>query len=119
MIRRLFILLGLAISIASCKPASLPKTENDLPVILASTTVLADITRNIAGDRFQVESILPVGADPHSYQPTPKDVAKMSETNFVIINGANYENFLQPLFVNSGGEEMLVEASKGITPRKD
>jgi ABC-type Zn uptake system ZnuABC Zn-binding protein ZnuA len=119
MIRRLFILLGFAISITSCKPASLPKTANDVPVILASTTVLADITRNIAGDRFQVESILPVGADPHSYQPTPKDVAKMSDTNFVIINGLNYENFLQPLFVNSGGEEMLVEASKGITPRKD
>ncbi len=119
MIRRLLVFVALAILIASCDGVPTSDSGTIVPVILTSTTILADITRNISGDRLQVEALLPIGADPHSYQPTPKDVAKMSETNFVIINGANYESFLQPLFVNAGGEKMLVEASAGIHPRTD
>ncbi len=119
MIRRLFIFVVFAVLIVSCGGIPTSDSGTAVPVILTSTTILADITRNISGDRLQVESLLPIGSDPHSYQPTPKDVAKMSETNFVIINGANYESFLQPLFVNTGGEKMLVEASAGINPRTD
>jgi ABC-type Zn uptake system ZnuABC Zn-binding protein ZnuA len=89
--------------------------------ILTSTTFLADITRNIAGDRVMVESLLPVGADPHSYQPTPRDVARITDSKLLIINGAEYEHFLESLLVaqDAGGGREVVEASAGILPRKD
>jgi ABC-type Zn uptake system ZnuABC Zn-binding protein ZnuA len=86
---------------------------------LTSTTVLADVTRNIAGDRLDVQSLLPVGLDPHSYQPTPQDIAKVSESKLIIVNGAGYETFLEPLLKNADGERTLVEASAGISPRKN
>src|SRR5215208_6661883 len=119
MIRRLFILIGLAIIISSCggKPASSSGTA--ATVILTSTTILADLTRSIAGDQMQVESLLPVGADPHSYQATPQDIAKISESKLIIVNGAKYEQFLTPLLENAGGERTVVEASAGIRPRTD
>ena len=117
MIRRLLILVGLAIISVSCggKPAS--SSGTDATVILTSTTVLTDITRNIAGDQMQIESLLPVGADPHSYQATPQDIAKISESKLIIVNGANYEQFLTPLLENADGERTVVEALAGIGPR--
>jgi len=87
--------------------------------ILTSTTLLADITRHIAGDRVTVESLLPIGTDPHSYQPTPRDVARIANSKLLIINGADYEHFLETLLENAGGERELIEASAGIRLRED
>ena len=87
--------------------------------ILTTTTFLADIARNVAGDRMTVDSLLPIGADPHSYQPTPRDVARIADSKLLIVNGAEYEHFIETLLENAGGERMLIEASTGIRLRED
>lgn len=117
---RRLLLFAVSLSLlAGCggTPASVSGTS--APVILTSTTLLADITRNVAGDRFEVVSLLPSGSDPHSYQATPQDMARISESSLIIINGAGYEGFMQSLLENAGGETTLVEASAGIDPRED
>ena len=106
-----------ALFLASC--GSAPKSNDNTLRVLASTTFLADITQNIAGDRVKVESLLPVGADPHSYQAAPVDVAKISESDLLILNGLEYETFIKSLLENAGGERMIVEATAGLSPRKD
>ena len=119
--RQLFISSILLLALTSCvgNPASSAGTTD--PVILASTTFLADITSNVAGDRVSVESLLPVGADPHSYQPTPQDVARIEQSKLLIVNGAEYEHFLEPLLdaKRAGGEREIIEASAGLSPGKD
>jgi ABC-type Zn uptake system ZnuABC Zn-binding protein ZnuA len=119
MIRRLFLIVILAILTASCVGQPASDSGINAPVILTSTTILADLTRNITGDRLKVESLLPVGSDPHSYQATPQDVSKVAESKLIIVNGAGYEGFLQSLLENAGGEKRIVEASAGIGPRED
>lgn len=116
---RLIVILTLAtIALTGCgTPASDAGTADS--VILASTTFLADIARNVAGDRATVESLLPVGADPHSYQPTPQDAAKIAQSDLLIVNGAEYEHFLESLLDNAGGEREVIEASAGISPRAE
>ena len=116
--RLLFVWILFIFVISACgqNASSAPVPDS---VILASTTFLADITRNIAGDRVSVESILPIGADPHSYQPTPRDMARIADSELLIINGAEYEHFLESLLENAGGEREVVEASAGISPRED
>jgi ABC-type Zn uptake system ZnuABC Zn-binding protein ZnuA len=116
--RRLLVIWILFIFILSaCEGQSAsPETA---PVVLASATFLADIAQNIAGDRVKVESFLPIGADPHSYQPTPQDVTKIAQSKLLIINGAEYEHFLESLLENAGGEREVIEASAGISPRAD
>jgi ABC-type Zn uptake system ZnuABC Zn-binding protein ZnuA len=99
------------------QPAS-PVSGTAAPKIVATSTILADLARNIAGDRLTIESLLPVGADPHSYQPTPQDAARISEAKLLIVNGAEYEHFLEPLLENAGGEKTLVEASAGLSLRE-
>jgi len=117
--RRFALLLILLLNITSCGgvPAS-PSRRAD-PVILASTTFLADITRNVAGDRVQVESLFPVGVDPHSFQPAPQDVVKMSEADLLIFVGAGYETFERILIENSGGKGIVIEASTGLQRRPE
>jgi len=113
--RAVFFLL---IAGTACTPSASSNPQTD-PVVLTSTTFLADIARNVAGDRLKVESLLPVGADPHSYQPTPQDVAKIEQSKLLIINGAEYEHFLESLLENAGGERQIIEASAGLSPRTD
>ena len=84
--------------------------------VLASTSFLADIAQNVAGDRLQVQSLLPIGSDPHAYQPAPSDVAKIAESKVLILNGLEYEHFIEPLLENAGGERLVIEATAGLTP---
>jgi ABC-type Zn uptake system ZnuABC Zn-binding protein ZnuA len=85
--------------------------------VLTSTSFLADITQNVAGDRFLVESLLPLGVDPHTFQPRPADAARVAASEVVILNGAGYEQFIEPLLNNAGGEQVVIKASSGLTPR--
>jgi ABC-type Zn uptake system ZnuABC Zn-binding protein ZnuA len=84
------------------------------PDILTTSTILADITRHVAGDRLTVGSLLPAGADPHSYQPTPQDTARLSKSKVLVINGAGYEQFLQNMLVNADGQRTLIDASTSL-----
>ncbi|HSO11628.1 MAG TPA: metal ABC transporter substrate-binding protein [Anaerolineales bacterium] len=117
--RRLLSVWIFLILLLSACGGNAPSSGEADTALLTSTTFLADITRNIAGDRVTVESLLPIGADPHSYQPTPQDVAKIADSKLLIINGADYEHFIESLLENAGGERNVVEASAGISPRTD
>ena len=103
-----------ALFLTGCGSAS-QSTDNTVRV-LASTTFLADIAQNVAGDRMQVDSLLPIGSDPHAYQAAPSDVAKISESKLLIINGVEYEHFIEALLENAGGERIIVEATAGLEP---
>ena len=114
MIRRFACFLLLLIILSACGGAPQNAEESN---VIASTTFLADITQNIAGDRLVVQSLLPVGADPHSYQPTPQDLVKINHSKLLVINGLEYEHFLKPLLENAGGERSVITASDGLEPR--
>jgi ABC-type Zn uptake system ZnuABC Zn-binding protein ZnuA len=117
-INSIIVLLTLAaLFITGC--GSAPKSSDSRLKVLTSTTFLADMTQNIAGDRISVDSLLPIGADPHAYQAAPSDVAKIAESNLLILNGLEYEHFIEPLLENAGGERLIVEATAGLSPRKD
>jgi len=111
MIQKIFLLFILILS--ACTPLA-PDLSRDATVVIASTTFLADIAQNVAGDRLKIVSLLPFGADPHSYQPIPQDVAKIADCDLLIVNGAGYEQFLENILVNAGGERKVIEASAGI-----
>jgi ABC-type Zn uptake system ZnuABC Zn-binding protein ZnuA len=118
--KKLFItiLTGVSLSalfLTACGPA--PKNGRGAFNVLATTTFLADIARNVAGDRTQVESLLPSGTDPHGYQLTPTDVAKITDSTVLIQNGIGYELFLGTALENAGGKHLVITATNGLTPR--
>ena len=105
--------------LSSCAAGATSPSRTSAPVVLTSATFLADIARNVAGDRLKVASLLPAGADPHSYQPTPQDLTKIAQSKLLIINGAEYEHFMESLLQNAGGEREVIEASAGLSSRTD
>src|ERR1044071_5624834 len=87
------------------------------PDILTTTTILADIARNVVGDQLVTESLLPFGADPHSYQPVPQDSRNINQSKVLIVNGAGYEHSLDSLLANAGDKKEFIEASTGLRLR--
>lgn len=114
---KIFVTLTLsALILAGC--GSAPQSTDNTFKVLASTSFLADIAQNVAGDRVIVETLLPLGADPHAYQAAPADVSKIAESDVLILNGLEYEHFIEPLLENAGGEHLIITATDGLTPNR-
>ncbi|MFM8321381.1 MAG: metal ABC transporter substrate-binding protein, partial [Chloroflexota bacterium] len=78
---------------------------------------LADLAQNVAGQRLKIETLIPLGLDPHAFEPTPADVARIAESQALIANGAGFEAWLDETLENAGGQRELIIASTGLTPR--
>ena len=85
--------------------------------VVATESFLADIAQNVAGDRFTVQTLIPRGTDPHSFEPTPRDVASVAGADLVIINGGGLEGPLLDTLKNAGGRAKIVDASAGLKTR--
>ena len=99
---------------AAPAPAAAPGT----PKVLAVETFLADIAQNVAGGRLTVEALIPIGVDPHTFEPTPTDIRRVAESQVLIANGAGFESFLQKLIENAGDQRLIIEAADGLTSRQ-
>lgn len=108
-----FSLLAFMVACAPPQPATAIKKK-----VIAVETFLADIAKNIAGERIAVDALLPPGADPHTYEPTPQDGARLADSDLIIINGAEFESWINPLLKNIAAEAKIVVASENLTPRE-
>jgi ABC-type Zn uptake system ZnuABC Zn-binding protein ZnuA len=119
MLRKTTIAITIAALLLTACAAQPATSSRGKPRVLAVESFLADIAQNVAGDRLKVDTLMPLGVDPHAYQPTPADVARIAGSTVLIVNGAGIETFLEPVLQNVGGQRLVVEASTGLTPRPD
>lgn len=103
---------------AACSPeAQLPTAQDRRPNIVATTTIISDVIQQIAGEQVSLYTLLPVDADPHSFEPTPQDVTRIADADIVFANGLGLETFLDKLIANAGSHTQVVYLSTGIQAR--
>jgi len=85
--------------------------------VVASFSVLADLVRNVGGDRIELSTLVGPDGDAHVYSPTPADAKTVASAKLVIINGLGFEGWLPRLVESTGNHARVEEASTGVMPR--
>jgi len=117
--RWVVLLLALAAAVAVLVPACGGEASEEADTgleVVATTSVLADIAQQVAGEAFHVESLIPPGTDPHGFEPTPGDLRRLATADLVIVNGAGLESSLEK-YLEDVDDEAVVVASRGLEPR--
>jgi ABC-type Zn uptake system ZnuABC Zn-binding protein ZnuA len=83
--------------------------------VAATTSIVGDVVRAIGGDGVIVTVLLPAGANPHAFEPTPKEMASLGDVQTIFANGAGLETFLDSLLASVGVP--IVSVSDGIAFR--
>ena len=85
--------------------------------VSATTSVIQDLVRHVGGVRVEVTSIVPVGGSPETFQPSPRDAGRISESWVVFENGLDLDAWVEDLVESAGNEEQtVVELSEGLEP---
>jgi zinc/manganese transport system substrate-binding protein len=107
----------LLIAFAFALAASPLRAEQRLNVV-ASFSILADLVKNVGGDRVNVTSLVGSDGDVHVYAPAPSDAKKVADAKLLVINGLGLEGWLPRLVQSAGSKATIVVASNGVAALK-
>ncbi len=85
-------------------------------VVVASTSVFASMVEVVGGNLVEVHAVMPPGADPHTYQPTPRDVAKLADAQLVVYNGGDLDPWMERQLEAVGSKAKVVVLAEGLEP---
>lgn len=109
----LALLSALALTALGCgRPA--PKADGGRLRVFASIPPLAYFARAVGGPRVQVETLVQPGQDPHTYEPTPRQMAELARARLLFLAGFPYEKALVPRLQSSMPRLELVDTREGI-----
>ena len=82
--------------------------DDDSGGVVATTTQVADLARNVAGDRIAVAGILTPNADPHGYEPRARDVKRLAGAKLVLRSGGEPDEWLEEAQASAGSDARVV-----------
>ncbi|MDA0183671.1 metal ABC transporter substrate-binding protein [Solirubrobacter phytolaccae] len=117
------LLLALPLIVAACggedeggAPAKQAAVER--PVVVATTTQLGDIVRQVAGDGAEVHQVLQANTDPHEYEPRPDDVKAVAGAKVVFESGNEIDHWMEEMVEQAGGAPTEIAIAPDHTPQK-
>ena len=84
------------------------------PLVVATASIFADMASQIGDTLIEVETIVPVGGDPHTYDPRPSDLILLNKASLILKNGLSFEKWMDKLIENSGTKASVVRITQGI-----
>lgn len=106
----------IVILIIGCTPKDGPSDNGKLKVV-TTTTIIADVVKNLAGDLVDVEALMGPGVDPHLYKASAGDVKRMNEADMVIYNGLHLEGRMGDVFESIKGK-IIFAANENLDESK-
>ena len=109
------ILLAALVALIAARAAG----EEALPrkLAVASTSIIADLVRNVGGERIDVKALVGANSDAHVYSPTPGDAKEIAAAAIVFVNGLGLEGWLPRLVTASGTKAPVAVVTKKVPPR--
>ena len=122
--KKLLVVMALAATflLAACQTKETEDSKEKKLNIVATNSILADMVENVGKDHIDMHSIVPVGTDPHEYEPLPEDIAKATEADVLFFNGLNLETGGNGWFnklmetANKKENEDYFSVSQNVTP---
>lgn len=96
---------------------TVPAGQCGLPTVVVTTSVLGDVVANLVGEEGRVEVLMPVGADPHSFQVSAGQAASLRRATLVVVNGLGLEEGMGDAIDAAAAEgAVVVEAASFVEP---
>lgn len=115
MLKKLSFILCLLLIVVACQNKPQTTTKNKNKVIYTTFFPVTDLTQRIVGDKMEIKTIIKGNQEPHSFELTPKEMAKLSEADLIVYNGANMEGFIPDLMDKLKDENKFLNLSQGLT----
>jgi len=96
----------------SCTSTS--KSTHSKPLIVATTSILADGIQKLVGDQAEVVALMPSGVDPHLYKASVRDLDLLTQADLVVYHGLYLEGKMTEIFEKLAKQQELIDVSKGI-----
>ncbi|WP_279326752.1 metal ABC transporter substrate-binding protein [Bacillus litorisediminis] len=117
----LFVGLIIASFLAGCRSdTAVREADESLVQVVTTNSILYDIVKNIGGEFVEIHSLVPIGANPHEYDPLPLDIQKTQDADVVFYNGLNLEegNSWFAKLIETAGKEVdsasVIKLSEGV-----
>jgi manganese/iron transport system substrate-binding protein len=107
------VLLVGPLALAACVPSTSP-TPTAAVRVVATTTVLANLVREVGGDRVSVRSLVPPGGEPHTFDPRPSDVTAFVDADLVVMNGLGLDDWVVDLVGEAGSDAPVVRLGEDL-----
>lgn len=114
-----FVAIVLALLVDGCaavNPNGTTSSAEDKPQIVATSTIIADLAKEVGGEDIQLTGILQPGTDPHVYEPVPADSRVLETADLILYNGYNLEPGLIKLMNAAGGNARKLAVGEVVKP---
>jgi zinc/manganese transport system substrate-binding protein/manganese/iron transport system substrate-binding protein len=108
------ILAGLLLSACGSAPGSAGPDASAPVEVAATTSVLADLVRQVGGGRVAVSSLVPKGGEVHTFDPSPRDAARLADADLIVANGLGLDDWLTGLAADSGVTAPIVRLGEDL-----
>ncbi|MBT8233767.1 MAG: zinc ABC transporter solute-binding protein [Saprospiraceae bacterium] len=88
--------------------------KSEKPLVVCSASMIYDMVKEIGSEALDIKVIVPIGGDPHLYNPTPSDATLVSNADLIFINGLTFEGWILELIENSGTSAAVDTVTNGV-----
>jgi manganese/zinc/iron transport system substrate-binding protein len=110
----LSLVLGATVAALANHPGWATEPRTGMPRVVVTTTIVADLVRQVAGDEVETDCLMGPGVDPHSFKATPRDADRLARADLVVASGLHLEGKLAALLERLGQRKRVVSVAESI-----
>jgi ABC-type Zn uptake system ZnuABC Zn-binding protein ZnuA len=95
---------------------ALPISANNKLKIVATTSIVADLVKNVVGENAEIVTLVPADSDTHTFEPSPADSAALAAADVIFEIGLGFEFWLDSLYESSGSKARRIRLANSIQP---